>query len=45
LRDKVAAVGLLPIDIVSVDGMRRYIRSENQKWGALVRQLGLQGSQ
>jgi tripartite-type tricarboxylate transporter receptor subunit TctC len=45
LRDKVAAVGLLPIDIDSVDGMRRYIRSENEKWGALVRQLGLQGSQ
>jgi tripartite-type tricarboxylate transporter receptor subunit TctC len=45
LRDKVAAVGLLPIDIASVEAMRRYIRAENEKWGALVRQLGLQGSQ
>jgi tripartite-type tricarboxylate transporter receptor subunit TctC len=45
LRDKVAAIGLIPIDIASVEAMRGYIRSENEKWGALVRQLGLQGSQ
>jgi hypothetical protein len=45
MRDKVAAVGLIPIDIASIDGMRGYIRAENEKWGALVRQLGLQGSQ
>ena len=45
MRDKVAAIGLIPIDIASLDGMRGYIRSENEKWGALVRQLGLQGSQ
>jgi len=25
--------------------MRRYIQSEHVKWGALVKQLGLEGSQ
>jgi tripartite-type tricarboxylate transporter receptor subunit TctC len=45
LRDKVAAIGLIPIDIDSVEGMRGYIASEGEKWGALVRKLGLEGSQ
>ena len=45
LRDKVAAIGLIPIDIASVDEMRSYIKSENDKWGSLVRKLGLEGSQ
>ena len=44
-REKVAAIGLIPIDIASVDDMRGYVRSEGEKWGALVRKLGLQGSQ
>ena len=29
----------------SVDDMRSYIKSEHVKWGALVKQLGLEGSQ
>ena len=45
MREKVAAIGLIPIDIASVDDMRGYIKSENEKWGALVRKLGLEGSQ
>jgi tripartite-type tricarboxylate transporter receptor subunit TctC len=44
-RDKVAAIGLIPIDIASVDDTRAYIRSEAKKWGALVKSLGLEGSQ
>ena len=45
VRDKVAAIGLIPIDIASVDDMRGYIKSEGEKWGSLVRKLGLEGSQ
>jgi tripartite-type tricarboxylate transporter receptor subunit TctC len=44
-REKVAAVGLIPIDIASVEDMRAYIKAEAEKWGALVRKLGLEGSQ
>jgi len=44
-REKVAALGLLPIDIPSIDAMRAYVKSEDEKWGALVRKLGLAGSQ
>ena len=29
----------------TVEGMRGYIASEHVKWGALVKQLGLEGSQ
>ena len=44
-RERTAALGLLPIDIASIDGMRAYVASENEKWGAMVRKLGLEGSQ
>lgn len=45
MRRKVSAIGLLPIDIAEIDETRRYIAAEADKWGALVRKLGLQGSQ
>ena len=45
VREKVSALGLIPIEIASIDDMRSYIRSEGEKWGSLVRKLGLQGSQ
>jgi tripartite-type tricarboxylate transporter receptor subunit TctC len=45
MRKKVGAIGLLPIDVAPVEETRRYIAAEGEKWGALVRQLGLQGSQ
>ena len=44
-RERTAALGLIPIDIASIDGMRAYIKAENDKWGTLVRKLGLEGSQ
>jgi tripartite-type tricarboxylate transporter receptor subunit TctC len=37
-------IGLIPVDTPSVDGIEQYFKSEREKWGALVRQLGLQGS-
>ena len=42
---KVAAVGLIPQDVASVESQMAYIKAEGEKWGTLVRQLGLQGSQ
>ena len=45
LREKIAALGLIPNDTPTIDDMRTYIQSERLKWGAMVRQLGLEGSQ
>jgi tripartite-type tricarboxylate transporter receptor subunit TctC len=45
MREKIAAVGLIPNDSPSIEEMRGYIASEHVKWGALVKQLGLEGSQ
>jgi tripartite-type tricarboxylate transporter receptor subunit TctC len=45
MRKKISAIGLIPLDIAPVEDVRRYIAAEGEKWGALVRKLGLQGSQ
>ena len=42
---KVADIGLLPQPIASIEQQRHYIAAENKKWGALVKSLGLEGSQ
>jgi tripartite-type tricarboxylate transporter receptor subunit TctC len=45
MRERVAAIGLIPNDTPSIEEMRAYIASERLKWGTLVKQLGLEGSQ
>jgi tripartite-type tricarboxylate transporter receptor subunit TctC len=45
MKEKISAIGLIPNDTPSVDDMRNYIQSERLKWGALVKALGLEGSQ
>ncbi len=45
MRKKIAAIGLIPLDVASVDATRGYIKAEGEKWGTLVRKLGLEGSQ
>jgi tripartite-type tricarboxylate transporter receptor subunit TctC len=42
---KVSDLGLIPFEIQPVEETRAYIRSEQDKWGTLVRTLGLAGSQ
>lgn len=37
--------GQVPVDTPSVEGIRAYIKSEQDKWGSLVERLGLKGSQ
>ena len=45
IRERIETIGLIPYDSPSVDDIRLYLRSEREKWGALVRKLGLEGSQ
>jgi tripartite-type tricarboxylate transporter receptor subunit TctC len=45
MQKRIADIGLLPLDIASVDATREYIKAEGEKWGSLVRKLGLQASQ
>ena len=45
MRQKAANIGLLPIDVPSIDDTQKYLASEREKWGLLVRKLGLEGSQ
>ena len=44
-QNKVAEIGLIPFDTQSVDDIRQYIRAERTKWSAVVKELGLEGSQ
>lgn len=37
--------GQVPVETPSVDGIRAYIKSEQEKWGSLVERLGLKGTQ
>ena len=45
MRQKIMNIGLIPHDTPSVEGLQAYIKAETDKWGGLVRQLGLEGSQ
>ena len=45
MQQKIMAIGLIPHESPSVEGIQLYIKAETDKWGALVRQLGLAGSQ
>ncbi len=45
MRKKIADIGLIPLDIASIEQSRAYIKAEGEKWGSLVRQLGLEASQ
>jgi tripartite-type tricarboxylate transporter receptor subunit TctC len=45
MKKRAADIGLLPLDSPSTDGIRDYVKSEQEKWGSLVKKLGLDGSQ
>jgi len=45
MRAQISALGLILNDSSSTEDMRSYIASERLKWGAMVKQLGLEGSQ
>jgi tripartite-type tricarboxylate transporter receptor subunit TctC len=45
VKEKIEATGLIPDETPSIEGMQRYIKAETDKWGAVVRSLGLEGSE
>ena len=45
MKKKIIDIGLLPLDPPSLADTEKYIVSERQKWGGLVKELGLEGSQ
>jgi putative tricarboxylic transport membrane protein len=45
MKQKASTIGLLPIDPPSIAETVKYLASEREKWGSLVRKLDLEGSQ
>lgn len=45
MKQKATTIGLLPIDPPSIADTEKYLTSEREKWGSLVKKLGLEGSQ
>ncbi len=45
MKKKISDIGLLPIDPPSLPDTEKYLVAEREKWGTLVKQLGLEGSQ
>ncbi len=41
--EKTAAIGLIPMESPSIEGMQDYLKTEREKWGSLVEKLGLKG--
>jgi tripartite-type tricarboxylate transporter receptor subunit TctC len=42
---RVVGIGLMPLQPMSVDEMTKYVDSERKRWGQVVKDLGLAGSQ
>jgi tripartite-type tricarboxylate transporter receptor subunit TctC len=45
MQQRLSNLGLIPLDPPSIPDTERYIKSESDKWSALVKKLGLAGSQ
>jgi tripartite-type tricarboxylate transporter receptor subunit TctC len=45
MQKKVSDLGLIPFETPPVEGIKSYIKAEQEKWGSLVRKLGLAGSE
>jgi tripartite-type tricarboxylate transporter receptor subunit TctC len=45
MQERLSNLGLIPLDPPSIADTERYIKSESEKWSALVKKLGLAGSQ
>ena len=44
-KDQIISGGMLPMDNPSVEGLQDFVKSEIVRWGAVVRQAGLAGSE
>lgn len=45
MKKEVAEIGLIPVDTPPVDELRRFIDAETERWGKLIRQIGIAGSE
>jgi len=45
IKEKITTLGLIPLDTPVVEDISRYMKAEREKWGTLVKKLGLEGSQ
>jgi tripartite-type tricarboxylate transporter receptor subunit TctC len=45
MKQKASVIGLLPLDPPSIAETQKYLASEREKWGSLVKKLGLEGTQ
>ena len=45
LQGRMKDIGLIPVDSPSVEGIQKYIADEDAKWGAVIRRLGLAGTE
>jgi tripartite-type tricarboxylate transporter receptor subunit TctC len=44
IREQMLRMGLVPVDSPSVEDMRKFVQSENARWGDIVREAGVAGS-
>ena len=45
MQQKINAIGLLPVQVPTIAAIEQFIAAEREKWGTLVRKLGLEGTQ
>src|SRR6185436_11014803 len=45
MKKRASDIGLLPLDSPPIEGIRAYVKSEQEKWGSLVKKLGLDDTQ
>ena len=45
ITQRITQLGLIPFAMPSVADMQAYIKADQDKWGAMVRKLGLEGTQ
>jgi tripartite-type tricarboxylate transporter receptor subunit TctC len=45
MRKRILGIGLLPVGTPTLEETQKFIASEREKWGSLLRKLGLQGTQ
>ena len=45
MQKQIFEIGLIPVDSPPIEELRRFITAETERWGKLVRQLGIAGSE
>ena len=45
MQERIASLGLIPFEPRAIEDNQRYLAAETERWGTLIRELGLAGSQ